>query len=166
MANLQNQRTKKLIFMGFRELLAKESFSKITINEIADQAMIHRSTFYTHFTDKYDLLNQYLAHQRTNTEFNSEDIYEHPFSSIAEINNLELLPLLKFQSDDADFRNGFFQFVIDTVMENQDDKTELDKFFFIGRIKAINLWIDRTKQPYNPFVDYVYLDKVFRTGKK
>lgn len=166
MTNLQNERTKKLIFMGFKELLSKELFSKITVNEIADQALIHRSTFYTHFDDKYDLLNQYLASQRNSTDFNLNDLYDHPYTTIATINNQELLPVLNFQSNDQDFSNGFFQFVIDTVMLGANDETKLDKFFFIGRIKAINLWLEKTHQPYNPFVDYDYLDKVFRTGKK
>lgn len=166
MANLQNERTKKLIYLGFRDLLTKESFSKITINEIADEAMIHRSTFYTHFNDKYDLLNQYLNSQRTDSNFKMDDFFDHPFTTVATINNQELLPLLSLQSNDTDFRTGFFQFIIDTVMADQSDKTDLDRFFFIGRIKAINLWIEETHQPYNPFVDYHYLDQVFKTGKK
>lgn len=166
MTTMQNKRTRKLIFMGFKELLSKESFSKITVNEIADQALIHRSTFYTHFDDKYDLLSQYLANQRTTSELNFEDWKDRPYTTIATINNQELLPILRFQSNDHDFTNGFFQFVIDTVLQNSNTENELERFFFIGRIKAINLWIDKTRQPYNPFVDYEYLDKVFQTGKK
>ena len=166
MANLQNERTKKLIFMGFKELLSKEPFSKITVNEISDQALIHRSTFYTHFDDKFDLLNQYLTSQRSASDFNLEDWQKNPYTAVATINNRELLPILKFQSGDPDFTNGFFQFIIDTVLLDSDTDNQLDRFFFIGRIKAINLWIEKTHQPYNPFVDYEYLDKVFQTGKK
>lgn len=166
MTSLQNKRTRKLIFIGFRELLLKEQFTKITINEIADQALIHRSTFYTHFEDKYDLLNQYLVSQRKSSHLDSKELHKHPYSTIANLNNQELLPILKFQSDDKNFSNGFFEFVIDSVMLEVDEKTKLDKFFFIGRIKAINLWIEKTNQPYNPFVDYEYLDKIFQTGKE
>lgn len=166
MANLQNERTRKFIFMGFKNLLLKEAFSKITINEIAEEAMIHRSTFYTHFDDKYDLLRQYLNSQRVESNFNSEDSFTHPFTSIATINNQNLLPIFRSQSKDPEFKNVFFQFIVDSVMSFDSNKTELDKFFFIGRIKAINLWIDETHQPYDPFIDYEYLDKIFQTGKK
>jgi len=166
MTTLQNERTQKLIFMGLKELLLKEPFSKITVNQISDQALIHHSTFYTHFDDKYDLLNKYLIHQRKLADFKFEDISDHPYTTIATINNQELLPILKYQSNDRDFSNGFFQFIIDTITLGADKNTELERFFYIGRIKAINLWIEKTNQPYNPFVDYEYLDKIFITGKK
>lgn len=166
MANLQNERTKKLIFMGFKELLNNKAFSKITINEIAEEAMIHRSTFYTHFDDKYDLLRQYLISQRIDSNFDNNEFFQHPFTTIATINKQDLLPIFKSQNKDFEFRTDFFQFVMDTVMSVNSDKSELDKFFFIGRIKAINLWIDKTHQPYNPFEDFEYLDKIFQTGKE
>ena len=49
-------RTKKLICKAFKALLEKKSFEGITVNEICQEAMVHRTTFYKYFTDKYDLL--------------------------------------------------------------------------------------------------------------
>lgn len=37
-------------------LMEKKPFQKITVNELCLQAGIHRSTFYLHYKDKYDLL--------------------------------------------------------------------------------------------------------------
>lgn len=39
-------------------LLEKKRFEEITIQEISDLADVNRSTFYTHFIDKYDLLDK------------------------------------------------------------------------------------------------------------
>lgn len=36
-------------------LLSKKDFSAITVQEILEEALINRSTFYTHYADKYDL---------------------------------------------------------------------------------------------------------------
>ena len=36
----------------------EKGFNNITVNDIADCAMINRSTFYLHYTDKYDLLQK------------------------------------------------------------------------------------------------------------
>jgi AcrR family transcriptional regulator len=39
----------------------EKGFKNITINDIADGAIINRSTFYLHYTDKYDLLQKTVA---------------------------------------------------------------------------------------------------------
>lgn len=44
----------------FLELLSQKPFKDITVNDIAEGAEINRSTFYTHFQDKYELLNYIL----------------------------------------------------------------------------------------------------------
>lgn len=49
--------TDHLIQVAFIELLNKKSFIKITINDICKQALIGRSTFYHHYVDKYELLD-------------------------------------------------------------------------------------------------------------
>lgn len=51
-------KTRKLIRDAFVKLIDIKGFDAITINNIADMAMINRSTFYLHYTDKYDLLQK------------------------------------------------------------------------------------------------------------
>jgi AcrR family transcriptional regulator len=51
-------KTHKLIREAFIKLIDIKGFKKITVNDIADFAMINRSTFYLHYSDKYDLLQQ------------------------------------------------------------------------------------------------------------
>lgn len=50
-------RTRKLLSNALKELLQEKSFDKITVNDICERALVHRATFYNHFTDKTDLLN-------------------------------------------------------------------------------------------------------------
>jgi AcrR family transcriptional regulator len=52
----RTKRTKDSIYNAFTELLLKEKYSKITIQEIIDLADIGRSTFYSHFETKDELL--------------------------------------------------------------------------------------------------------------
>ena len=56
MEDLRVQRTYLLLKNALLELLAKKSFDEIKVNDICNLAMIHRTTFYSHFQDKYDLL--------------------------------------------------------------------------------------------------------------
>lgn len=58
--DLRVKRTNKLITQAFIKLLRQKSFDKITINDISDEAMINRATFYSHFKDKFDLFDQII----------------------------------------------------------------------------------------------------------
>ena len=55
------KRTRKLIQQSFLTLLKEQDFDSITIQDIADQAELNRATFYTHFQDKYELLELQLG---------------------------------------------------------------------------------------------------------
>lgn len=48
-------KTRKNIEASFIYLLRQKDFSKITVQDILDKALINRSTFYKHYTDKYQL---------------------------------------------------------------------------------------------------------------
>lgn len=48
-------KTKKNIETSFIYLLGQKDFYKITIQDILDTALINRSTFYKHYSDKYHL---------------------------------------------------------------------------------------------------------------
>ena len=49
MEDLRVQRTYLLLKNALLELLAKKSFDEIKVNDICNLAMIHRTTFYSHF---------------------------------------------------------------------------------------------------------------------
>lgn len=50
-------KTQRSLSQAMLFLLEKQSFYKITINDICSEAMVSRSTFYAHFEDKYQLLH-------------------------------------------------------------------------------------------------------------
>ena len=50
-------RTRKLIIEAFMESLREKGFQNLTVQDIAENAGIHRGTFYSHFPDKYSLLD-------------------------------------------------------------------------------------------------------------
>lgn len=59
--DLRVQKTKKLIKDAFFELVEEKGYSKVTVMEIANKAMINRNTFYLHYVDKEDLIDQILT---------------------------------------------------------------------------------------------------------
>ena len=56
--DLRVRRTHKLLWEALMTELAQRSFEEITVKEICERAMVHRSTFYKHYEDKYALLEQ------------------------------------------------------------------------------------------------------------
>jgi len=51
-------RTKKAIVDGFNRLIKENDFKKISVDMIMKVAGVSRSTFYRHFKDKYEVMNE------------------------------------------------------------------------------------------------------------
>ncbi|CAM3085247.1 TetR/AcrR family transcriptional regulator [Paenibacillus lupini] len=51
------------IMNALMQLIAEKDFEKITINEIAERADVNRGTVYSHYSDKYDLLDKCIENQ-------------------------------------------------------------------------------------------------------
>lgn len=56
--DLRVMRTHKMIIDAFFHLVEEKGYDCVTIQDIADEAMINRATFYAHFKDKQDLYEQ------------------------------------------------------------------------------------------------------------
>ena len=52
------RRTRAMILAGFIQLMQQKPVKDISVRELADLVDINRSTFYLHYTDIYDLLEQ------------------------------------------------------------------------------------------------------------
>jgi AcrR family transcriptional regulator len=57
-------KTRKALTDALYTLLQRYSFNKITVYDICAEAMVSRSTFYTHYSDKYALLERWLTELR------------------------------------------------------------------------------------------------------
>jgi AcrR family transcriptional regulator len=53
--DLRVRRTRMMIEKAFGELLEEKGFQAVTIQDIAERAMVNRATFYDHYQDKYEL---------------------------------------------------------------------------------------------------------------
>lgn len=58
--DLRTRRTRRAIRDAFLFLIEKKGFDAITVQNIADQAVINRVTFYKHYQDKYDLMERIM----------------------------------------------------------------------------------------------------------
>lgn len=85
MGDLRTKRTYQFLKNALLELLTKKPFEEIKVNDICNLAMVHRTTFYSHFADKYELLNyciedveQEITEKIRNQDYHdSKEFYRH-----------------------------------------------------------------------------------------
>jgi AcrR family transcriptional regulator len=92
--DLRVRRTRKLLQQALIEGAIEKGFAALTVRDITERAMVNRSTFYRHYLDKYDLLEQHL-----------NEIYEmlEEGGVIGEGRNAGLVELLKQIQQFPDF---------------------------------------------------------------
>lgn len=60
---------KQRVDQGFRRLLGREPYKKITVAEICEEAGIARKTFYTHFDNKEDVISYIFRRDVTEPQY-------------------------------------------------------------------------------------------------
>jgi len=174
------------------ELLQNKAFESITVGDIAKTANINRGTFYLHFTDKFDLLDQIeqqlfedlgkhidelqSSYSSINTfEKGQEQLAAALFSSI-KVHS----PLLKiFLSDRGRagfhlrFRDAFTEKVRVNLEKNEDFNTNLkvpmDYFLafitsaFLGLVEQ---WVQNDLDKTPEEMTYLYIDIISFIQKK
>lgn len=98
----RQQKTRTAIYAALTELLKKKRFEDVTVQQIIDEANIGRSTFYSHFETKDQLLEQMCEEMFTHV-FSDSLVPEksHDFSSDHDVRAL-LEHLLWHISDHKD----------------------------------------------------------------
>ena len=54
-------KTKKNLYEGLLSLMKERTFEEIKVSDICNAALTNRSTFYDHFSDKYELLDSLIS---------------------------------------------------------------------------------------------------------
>ncbi|MHA7964887.1 TetR/AcrR family transcriptional regulator [Paenibacillus sp. CAU 1782] len=166
--------TKMMIRESFIRFLKEKPISKITVKEICLAADINRATFYSHYTDQYDLLHQIEEEVITDIthylqEFHFEDIEQIVSAGVERIldyigKNAELFDLLlnihgnlKFQQDVVKLIG--VQHFIPVPDGNSNDPYHAEYLFHFlasGAIGLIQLWLkDGMKKPAKELADLI-----------
>lgn len=91
-ADRRSQRTYRLVRSAFTELVVEKPYDRILVQDILDRAGIGRTTFYAHYFDKEDVLNNIIeqelellthpiAHAARQQVMPSLELFEHVYHS-------------------------------------------------------------------------------------
>ncbi len=80
--DLRIQKTYKALCESFTELMENKRFDDLTVNELCENAMVRRATFYKHFADKYDFFGFYIREIRDQfteqiSPFETDSVYSY-----------------------------------------------------------------------------------------
>ncbi|PNW62187.1 hypothetical protein ACZ99_14215 [Lactobacillus sp. ATCC 15578] len=159
------QKTKKYLIDITMNLLTKESWSEISVNDIARSANVNRSTFYRYFLDKNDLIRQVesailnkltLEHQQVlkkidgsiTTAFN-DDSYIKAAVAIIDDNHQLLSVLLSSQANtgfDDRLEEKLREMIVSSIRNlnpntmNKKSKI-ISHYYAAGFVGLIKLWL-------------------------
>ncbi len=156
-----SKRSKQLIKKAVAGLMVEKDISKITVQEIAARADINRGTFYAHYRDTYDVLeqieNEYVTALKTLLdEFSRRGLVRTPRDLMLAISayleqDLEFNQLL-FRSRSANtfllkFRRVIAQYIMtdQTLLLRVKNKTELQlcaSYIAAGGVGLIQDWFN------------------------
>lgn len=139
--NLQYKRTDRDITNAFIKLIQSKPFEKITVQDIMEEAMINRSTFYQHFRDKYEIAERLQTYYVDELKRILIEIRKKAPTHLKEMNELTrtyfienrtvLKSLMKIKTEQTDIIrewNKFFQEGYLEVSDSPNAKVEANLF--------------------------------------
>lgn len=152
--------TKMVLKESFIDRLENQAISRISVKDICEGADINRATFYSHYSDPYDLMRQienelfenlenYLAvYTGDQSSTLLVDTVEHIFDYIRE--NAKICKLLLGERGDLNFQKRIFQLVYDRFMLDmarrqdllKEDAEYLYAFILTGSVGIIQKWLN------------------------
>ena len=137
--------TRLLIRKAFLELLCKKPIQSISIKELCDLASISRGTFYAHYSDIYDLLQQIENDMTQELTVALEPLMETitPDSPVAL--STRIFEVLKDNSD-----------LCTVVLGDYGDKDFAVRLINMGRAKCIDLYRSYFENVTTQEIDYYY----------
>lgn len=158
------KKTKKALQAALAKLLGEKELHRITVKELAEEADMHRATFYVHYQDIYDLHKQLedaifddLTELMTGTPACGEEgkpIYENRYGPIVDYayDNVELANIFLGKAGSSNFYNRMCTMIEeqylqlwlaeDGINEVTAEMRYMTTYQVKGCLAIISRWID------------------------
>lgn len=164
------------------ELLEVKSFSEISIIELCKKANVNRSTFYSHYENTYELLEETISNTLEDffNQFNNIFI-DRPFDEWIFINDKFLVPYLKYIKNNSRIfklymsnlnlfkadsifntfiHNLFFPIFKSYGITNKKTITYMSLFYLQGITAIVSKWLDNNCEDEISYVSDVIVQCV------
>lgn len=156
----RKQYTRMVLKQSLISLLKEKQITTITVKEICELADINRSTFYAHYKDHFDLLDQieeeimndmtlYLSQYNFTKEEESVKMTAKLLEYLA--SKQDIFQALLHENGDTAFQKRIMkvaqQFLMRSWLDNsqleEDLKTYLSTFIISGSVHVIKIWLEQ-----------------------
>ncbi len=177
--DLRVTKTKKLLYETLISLMEEKSFEEIKVSDICKKALINRSTFYSHYSDKYELFMELINALKLSL-FNSLNTNENNVNTREYF--IELINILLNHIDDKkniyysiliNNRNSIItDIILDVVSKDINNRITNDKIstnnipteivskFYLGAVISIGIEYLESKNKYSKEDMIKYIDKL------
>lgn len=169
MEDLRTIKTKKNLYDALILLMKQTNFENIKVADICKYALVNRSTFYNHYQDKYDLLDDMLTNLK-NKIFNLnnyQDIKSYYLSFFSTLLDYINEHKKSFTDILINNKNGIMiDILLNKLVKDILDNTKLKekeivvKFYLGGTIYLITEYLNQDKYTKKDMLDY--LDKLIQ----
>ena len=105
--DLRIRRTRKLLVQALLKLMLEDriKLKDLTVNQICEEAMVHRSTFYKYYSDKYDLFFKEMSMLDISPQISNGDRITTPFQFVEQQEHNETRQQITLLNEDDDYFN-------------------------------------------------------------
>lgn len=136
--------TKMIIKNSLLELLKEKPINKITVTQVCNLADINRGTFYNHYLDVYDLLEQI-----------ENELFDELYNDIKQFMNLKTMTM-----------DHFIAKLFESVKQNKDickiifsengNKDIIQKLFYVVHDEMIKEWTKKKTNTSLKTLEYIF----------
>lgn len=168
MADLRIKRTKRAAHMALEQLLLNKNYHDLKIKDLVDAALINRNTFYLHYRNLNDVLNEIVMAilVRQSANITAEQFSQQPFNLFYQLwTNLTPTEhqILHHQQTDPDFKNVVLRMIMQQVLIMYPDDS--DVWFAFGKVTAIIAWMSVHHQNWHIDTDAQQLQMMYGQQK-
>lgn len=166
MEDLRTIKTKNNLYSALILLMKQTNFENIKVSDICKYALVNRSTFYNHYQDKYDLLDDYLTDLKNklfNLNFQDIKSYYLSFFSILldfiDKNRKSFIDIL-INNKNSIMIDILLNKIIKDILDNTNinlkiEKEIIIKFYLGGTIYLIKEYLSNNKYTKKDMLDYL-----------
>ena len=135
--------TKKALASSLKELMETQPLTKISVGDICEKCGMNRKSFYYHFCDKYELVNEIRNRPGHIADF--EEICEYFYSDREFYRNaLRMTGQNSFRDYFRTQIHPVIRELIGNLLDSEDDTEFLATFIADGTVSALIRWLNES----------------------